>query len=128
MVYDHLMECIFREIDRIKFMTFSHASPPRISCPENGIMETVIPWKGKRSRFTIRLETRSITMLQNTDIYNFTDIMKLPWKQAWNLLDRAVKRGGVNFIPAKMHKNQPALQGERKNGHPSGNLPEKYRE
>jgi Transposase and inactivated derivatives len=32
-------------------------------------------------------------MLQNIDIYNFTDIMKLSWKQAWNILDRAVKRG-----------------------------------
>ena len=41
-------------------------------------------------------------MLQNIDTYNFTDIMKLSWNQAWNILDRAVKRGR-----------------ERKSGHPS---------
>ena len=83
-------------------MTFIHASPPRISCPEHGIIEAVMPWTEKRSRFTLRFETRSIRMLQNIDTYNFTDIMKLSWKQAWNILDRAVKRGR-----------------ERKSGHPS---------
>ena len=51
-----------------------------------------MPWTEKRSRFTVRFETRSIRMLQNIDTYNFTDIMKLSWKQAWNIPDRAVKR------------------------------------
>ena len=27
------------------------------------------------------------------DTYNFTEIMRLSWSQAWNILDRAVKRG-----------------------------------
>ena len=102
MVYDHLRERVWRDLDSIEFMTFIHASPPRISCPEHGIIEAVMPWTEKRSRFTVRFETRSIRMLQNIDTYNFTDIMKLSWKQAWNILDRAVKRGR-----------------ERKSGHPS---------
>ena len=93
MVYDHLRERVWRDLDSIEFMTFIHASPPRISCPEHGIIEAFMPWTEKRSRFTVRFETRSIRMLQNIDIYNFTDIMKLSWKQAWNILDRAVKRG-----------------------------------
>ncbi len=50
-----------------------------------------MPWTEKRCRFTLRFETRSIRMLQNIDTYNFTDIMKLSWNQAWNILDRAVK-------------------------------------
>ena len=32
-------------------------------------------------------------MFQNIDTYNFTDIMKLLWKQALNIIERAVKRG-----------------------------------
>ena len=38
-------------------------------------------------------ETRSIKMLQNIDTFNFTEFMRLPWKQEWNILDRAVKSG-----------------------------------
>ena len=102
MVYDHLHERIWRDLDSIEFMTFIHASPPRISCPEHGIREVSLPWAEKTSRFSARFETRSIRMLQNIDTYNFTEIMKLSWKQAWNIIERAVKRGR-----------------ERKIGHPS---------
>ena len=41
----------------------------------------------------VRYETRSIRMLQNIDAYNFTWIMKLSWNKAWNIIERAVKRG-----------------------------------
>jgi transposase len=101
-VYDHLKERVWRDLDSIEFMTFIHASPPRISCTEHGIIEALMPWTEKRSRFTLRFETRSIRMLQNIDTYNFTEIMKLSWKQAWNIIERAVKRGR-----------------DRKKGHPS---------
>lgn len=102
MVYDHLRERVWRDLDSIEFMTFIHANPPRISCQEHGIIEAVMPWAEKTSRFTVRFETRSIRMLQNMDTFNFTEIMKVSWKQAWNILERAVKRGR-----------------ERKKGHPS---------
>lgn len=93
MVYDHLKDRVWRELDSVDFTTFIHANPPRISCPEHGIRETVIPWTEKGSRFSLRFETRSIRMLQNMDTLNFTEIMKLSWKQAWNIIERAVKRG-----------------------------------
>ena len=102
MVYDHLKERVWRDLDSVDFMTFIHASPPRISCPEHGIIEALLPWTEKTSRFSMRFETRSIRMLQNMDTFNFTEIMKLSWKQAWNIIDRAVKRGR-----------------SRKSGHPS---------
>ncbi len=102
MVYDHLSERVWRDLDSIEFMTFIHATPPRISCPEHGVREAVMPWTEKRSRFTLRFETMSIRMLQNIDTYNFTEIMHLTWQQAWNIIERAVKRGR-----------------ERKKGHPS---------
>jgi len=102
MVYDHLRERVWRDLDSIEFMTFIHANPPRISCREHGIIEAVMPWAEKTSRFTVRFETQSIRMLQNMDTFNFTEIMKVSWKQAWNILEHAVKRGR-----------------ERKKGHPT---------
>ena len=93
MVYDHLKERVWRDLDSIDFMTFIHAKPPRISCTEHGIREAIMPWTEKTSRFSLRFETRSIKMLQHMDTYNFTGIMRLSWSQAWNILDRAVKRG-----------------------------------
>lgn len=62
-VYDHLGERVWRDLDSVDFMTFIHASPPRISCPEHGIIESVMPRTEKRSRFTLRFETRSVRML-----------------------------------------------------------------
>ncbi|MGC8563097.1 MAG: transposase family protein [Thermoplasmata archaeon] len=70
MVYDHLSERVWRDLDSIEFMTLIHASPPRISCPEHGVREAVMPWTEKRSRFTLRFETMSIRMLQNIDTVN----------------------------------------------------------
>jgi len=32
-------------------------------------------------------------MFQNMDTFNFTKIMNVSWNQAWNILERAVKRG-----------------------------------
>jgi len=93
MVYDHLSERVWRDLDSIEFMTFIHTNPPRISCPEHGIIEAVMPWTEKRSRFTVRFETRSIGLLQHMDTLNFTEIMRLSWKQAWNIIERAVNRG-----------------------------------
>ena len=93
MVCDHLRERVWRDLDSMDFMTFIHANPPRISCPDHGIRETIIPWTEKTSRFSLRFETQSIRMLQHMDTFNFTEIMRLSWNQAWNILDSAVKRG-----------------------------------
>ena len=93
MVYDHLGERVWRDLDSIGFRTFIHAKPPRIQCHEHGIREAIMPLSERRSRFTLRFESRSIRMLQNMDIYNFTQIMGISWNQAWNIIDHAVKRG-----------------------------------
>ncbi len=93
MVCDHLRERVWRDLDSIESMIFIHASPPRISCPEHGIVEAVMLWTERKSRFTLRFETRSLRTLQNIDTSKFSDIMRLSWNQAWNIHERAVKRG-----------------------------------
>ncbi|MHB1663456.1 MAG: transposase family protein [Thermoplasmataceae archaeon] len=35
MVYDHLKERVWRDLDSVEFMTFIHANPPRICCREH---------------------------------------------------------------------------------------------
>lgn len=82
MAYDCLKKRIWRDLDSVEFMTFIHANPPRISCFEHGIVEAVMPWAERRSRFTVRFETRSIAMLQHMHRLNFSEIMRLSWKQA----------------------------------------------
>ena len=74
-------------------MTAIHANLPRIFFPDDGILETRAPWTERKSRFTVRFEMISIGMLQNMDTYNFTDITKLSWKQAWSILEKAARGG-----------------------------------
>ncbi len=52
-----------------------------------------MPFSEKRSRFTLRFETKSIRILQNMDLYNFTCTMDISCKQAWNIIAHAVERG-----------------------------------
>jgi transposase len=39
MVYDHLHERIWSDLDSVEFMTLIHTYPPRISCPDHGIRD-----------------------------------------------------------------------------------------
>ena len=93
MVYDHLRERMWRDLDSIGFKKIINARPQRIQCPVHGIRGTFMPLSERRSRFTLRFESRSIRVLQNMDIYNFTQIMDISWCQAWNIIHHAVKRG-----------------------------------
>ena len=92
-VYDHQDERIWRDKDSIDFETYIHAKPPRIRCPEHGIILTNIPWSEKSSRFTTRFETHAIEVLQSTDVTKASSILGISWDQAWHIMDKAVERG-----------------------------------
>lgn len=79
MVYDHLHERILRDLYSIEFTKFINANLTRISFLEHGIRE--VSCHGFRRN-------------QYMDTFNFTEIMKLSWKQAWNIIERSVKREG----------------------------------
>ena len=38
-VYDHSAERAWRHLDSCAFLTFLHASPPRVACPEHGVRQ-----------------------------------------------------------------------------------------
>ncbi|EQD56856.1 transposase, IS204/IS1001/IS1096/IS1165 family protein [mine drainage metagenome] len=74
-VYDHQIERIWRDKDSVDFETYVHTKPPRIRCPEHGIVLTDIPWAEKSSRFTTRFETHAIEVLQSTDVTKASAIL-----------------------------------------------------
>jgi len=92
-VYDHQDERVWRDKDSVDFETYIHAKPPRIRCPEHGIILATIPWSEKSSRFTTRFETHAIEVLQSTDVTKASTILETSWDQAWHIMDKAVKRG-----------------------------------
>jgi transposase len=51
-VYDHAVERTWRHLDSCQFLTYLHASPPRVSCPEHGVRQARLPWAEAGSRFT----------------------------------------------------------------------------
>jgi len=92
-VYDHLAERVWRHLDSCQFLTYLHASPPRISCPEHGVRQARLPWAEEGSRFTHLFEALAIDVLQAANIKRAAQILRISWDQAWHLMERAVLRG-----------------------------------
>ncbi len=92
-VYDHSEERVWRHLDSCAFLTFLHASPPRVKCPEHGVSQVGLPWSEPHSRFTTLFERRVIDVLAACDVAAAARLLRISWDQAWHLMDRAVTRG-----------------------------------
>lgn len=92
-VYDHSDERAWRHLDSCAFLTFLHASPPRVSCPEHGVRQVRVPWAEPHSRFTLLFERLAIDVLGACDVNAAAGLLRLSWDEAWHLMDRAVARG-----------------------------------
>jgi len=92
-LYDHTGERVWRHLDSCQFMTYLHASPPRVKCPEHGVHQVLLPWAEIRSRFTALFELLAIEVLLHTDIKGASQILRITWDEAWHLMERAVERG-----------------------------------
>ena len=62
-VFDHSAERAWRHLDSCAFLTFLHASPPRVDCPEHGVRQVRLPWAEPHSRFTTLFERLAIDVL-----------------------------------------------------------------
>ena len=51
-VYDHVGERVWRHLDSCQFLTYLHARPPRVSCPEHGGRQGGRPRAGGVKPFT----------------------------------------------------------------------------
>jgi transposase len=105
-VYDHTAERAWRHLDSCAFLTFLHASPPRVDCPEHGVRQVRVPWAEPHSRFTTLFERLAIDVLTACDVASAAKLLGISWDEAWHLMDRAVTRG----LAAKP-LNVPALIG-----------------
>lgn len=92
-VYDHSAERAWRHLDSCAFLTFLHASPPRVDCPEHGVRQVSLPWAGPHSRFTTLFERLAIDVLAACDVASAARLLGISWDEAWHLMDRAVTRG-----------------------------------
>jgi transposase len=92
-VYDHSEERVWRHLDSCAFLTFLHASPPRVKCPEHGVRQVRLPWAEPHSRFTTLFERLAIDVLAACDVAAAARLLRISWDQAWHLMDRAVARG-----------------------------------
>lgn len=92
-VYDHSEERVWRHLDSCAFLTFLHASPPRVACPEHGVVQARLPWAEPHSRFTMLFERLAIDVLGACDVAAAARLLRISWDQAWHLMERGVARG-----------------------------------
>lgn len=92
-VYDHSAERTWRHLDSCQFLTYLHARPPRVDCPDHGVRQARLPWAGANSRFTVLFERLAIDVLTETDVSGAARLLRLSWDEAWLLMDHAVARG-----------------------------------
>jgi transposase len=92
-VYDHAEERAWRHLDSCAFLTFLHACPPRVACPEHGVSQVRLPWAEPHSRFTMLFERLAIDVLAACDVAAAARLLRISWDQAWQLMERAVARG-----------------------------------
>lgn len=92
-IYDHLAERVWRHLDSCQFLTYLHAQPPRVSCPEHGVRQVTLPWAQAGSHFTNLFEALAIEVLLAANVKKAAGILRMTWDEAWHLMQRAVSRG-----------------------------------
>jgi len=92
-VYDHSEERAWRHLDSCQFLTYLHACPPRVDCPEHGVRQVRLPWAEPHSRFTVLFERFAIDVLKECDVLGASRLLRTSWDETWHLMDRAVARG-----------------------------------
>lgn len=92
-VYDHSEERAWRHLDSCQFLTYLHASPPRVRCAEHGVRQVRLPWAEPMSRFTMLFERLAIEVLKECDVEGACRVLRLSWDEGWGIAERAVERG-----------------------------------
>ena len=91
--HDHTPERAWRHLDSCQFVTYLHAEPPRVACPEHGVRQIRLPWAEPMARFTTLFERLAVDVLRECDVQGAARLLRLSWDEAWHLMERAVARG-----------------------------------
>ena len=111
-VYDHVAERVWRHLDSCQFLTYLHAKPPRVSCPDHGVHQVTLPWAHAGSRFTNLFEALAIDVLLAANVKRAAAILRITWDEAWHLMERAVLRGRAakgDGIPRQIGVDEKAI-------------------
>jgi transposase len=92
-VYDHAAEREWRHLDSCQFLTYLHSKPPRVNCPEHGVLQVRLPWADPMSRFTTLFERLAVDVLKECDVLGASRLLRTSWDETWHLMERAVARG-----------------------------------
>ena len=94
--YDHSPARTWRHLNTCQFQTLVHAKAPRVSCEEHGVIQVHVPWAEPHGRFTVLMERFVIdVLLACQTVKAACQLLNITWDQAWNVMNRAVKRGMV---------------------------------
>ena len=74
----------------MQFQMWVHARPPRVECPNHGVLQVNVPWAEEGSRFTKFFERFAIDVSQETDTKGASKILRLSWDEASNIQERAL--------------------------------------
>ena len=91
--YDHGEEREWRHLDTCQFLTYVHARPPRVECPEHGVRRVRLPWAEPMTRFTALFERLAVDVLRECDVAGASRLLRTSWDETWHLMERAVARG-----------------------------------
>lgn len=111
-VYDHSVERVWRHLDSCQFITYLHASPPRVSCSLHGVRQARLPWANEGSRFTHLFEALAVNVLLAANIERAAGLLRISWDQAWHLVERAVLRGRAakgDILPRQIGVDEKAI-------------------
>jgi transposase len=92
-VYDHAPSRRWRHLDHGPYITWLHTRLPRVFCLEHGIRRVAVPWAPPEARFTAAFERHAIDVLREADVLGAARLLRISWDEAWNLMERAVRRG-----------------------------------
>ncbi len=91
--YDHAEERAWRHLDSCQFLTYVHARPPRVQCPDHGVRQVRLAWAEPMARFTILFERLAVDVLKECDVLGASRLLRTSWDETWHLMERAVARG-----------------------------------
>lgn len=91
---DHREERSWRHLDTMQFETIIKCRIPRVRCPKHGVKTVDTPWASNYSRFTFLFEKFAIDVIESAkNIKSAVKLLKISWKQIYNIQKRAVERG-----------------------------------
>jgi transposase len=110
--YDHAEERAWRHLDSLQFLTFLHARPPRVNCPDHGVRQVRLPWAEPMSRFTTLFERMAVDVLKECDVLGASRLLRTSWDETWHLMERAVARGQAaktQSVPARLGVDEKSV-------------------